>query len=49
MTTQELRDAISNKNVIVGTKRTLKYLKIKRVKLVILANNCPEDIKSDIC
>ena len=48
MTTQELRDAISNKNVIVGTKRTLKYLKIKGVKLVILANNCPEDIKSDI-
>jgi large subunit ribosomal protein L30e len=48
MTTQELRDAITNKNVIIGTKRTIKYLKMKGVKLVILANNCPENIKSDI-
>ena len=48
MTTQELRDAITNKNVIVGTKRTIKYLKMRGVKVVILSNNCPENIKNDI-
>jgi len=48
MTVQELRTALNNKNVIIGTKRTIKYLKIKNVKLVILANNCPENIKKDI-
>ncbi len=48
MTNQELRDAINNKNVIIGTKRTIKYLKIKAVKLIILANNCPENIRNDI-
>ncbi len=48
MTTQELREAINNKNVIIGTKRTLKYLKLKEIKLVMLANNCPENIKRDI-
>ena len=48
MTNQELRDAINNKNVIIGTKRTIKYLKINGVKLVILANNCPENIRNDV-
>lgn len=48
MTTKELKDALDNKNVIVGTKRTIKYLKIEKVKKIILANNCPEDIKKDI-
>jgi large subunit ribosomal protein L30e len=48
MTVQELRTALNNKNVIIGTKRTIKYLKIKNVKLVILANNCSENIKKDI-
>jgi len=48
MTVQELRTALNNKNLIIGTKRTIKYLKIKNVKLVILANNCPENIKKDI-
>lgn len=48
MSMQELKDALSNKNAIIGTKRTIKYLKMKTVKLVILASNCPEDIKNDI-
>ena len=48
MTTEELKNAINNKNVIIGTKETLKYLKMKSIKLVVLADNCPDNIKKDI-
>ena len=48
MTNQELRDALNNKNTIIGTERTIKLLKMKGVKLVILADNCPEEIRSDV-
>jgi large subunit ribosomal protein L30e len=44
----ELRNALNEKKVIIGSKQTMKHLKLKNVKLVIVANNCPENIKKDI-
>ncbi|MFQ6057177.1 MAG: 50S ribosomal protein L30e [Methanosarcinales archaeon] len=48
MTLEELKDALTKNNVIIGSKRTIKYLKTKNVKLVMIASNCPENIKNDI-
>jgi large subunit ribosomal protein L30e len=44
----ELRNALNEKKVIIGSKQSMKNLKLKNVKLVIVANNCPENIKKDI-
>jgi large subunit ribosomal protein L30e len=45
---KELRNALKENKVIIGSKKTIKYLKLGNVKLIILANNCPENIKKDI-
>ena len=46
--TDELRNAVNEKRVIIGSKQTIKNLKLKNIKLVVLASNCPENIKKDI-
>jgi large subunit ribosomal protein L30e len=43
-----LRNAVNEKNIIIGSKQTIKNLKLKKVKLVFIANNCPENLKKDI-
>ena len=45
---EELKEAINKNNAIIGSKRTIKYLKTKELKMVILASNCPENVKRDI-
>jgi large subunit ribosomal protein L30e len=45
---KELKNALKENKVIFGSKRTIKYLKLGNVKLIILANNCPENVKKDI-
>lgn len=44
----ELKNALKEKRVIIGSKQTIKNLKLKNVKFVVIANNCPENIKNDI-
>lgn len=44
----ELRNAIKEKSVIIGTKQTIKNLKLKNVKSIVVANNCPENVRKDI-
>jgi len=46
--TDELRNALNENKVIIGSKQTIKNLRLKNVKLIILASNCPENIKKDI-
>ena len=46
--TEELRNAINENRVIIGTKQAIKNLKLKNAKLVVVANNCPENVKKDI-
>jgi len=48
MLLDQLKNALKEKNVIIGSRRTLKYLKLGNVKLVVIANNCPETIRKDI-
>lgn len=44
----DLRAALGEKKVILGSKRTVKYLKLGKVKKIILSNNCPETVKKDV-
>ena len=34
--------------LVIGSRRTLKYLKLGKLQKVFIAKNAPEDIKSDI-
>lgn len=46
--TEDLRSAIKEKKVILGSNRTIKYLKLGKVKMIVIANNCPEIVKKDL-
>ncbi|MCK4928376.1 MAG: 50S ribosomal protein L30e [Methanosarcinales archaeon] len=41
-----LRSAIQTGNVIVGSKRTQKAVESNQAKAVVLASNCPEDVRN---
>jgi len=45
---EELKNALNENNVIIGSKRSIKYLKLGKVKMIIISNNCPEDLRKDI-
>ncbi|MET1128159.1 MAG: 50S ribosomal protein L30e [Thermoproteota archaeon] len=45
---RELVNALKTGKVILGTRKTLKYLKLGKAKAVIVAANAPPDVKSDI-
>jgi len=34
--------------LVIGSRRTIKYLKLGKVSKVFIAKNAPEDIRSDI-
>ncbi len=43
-----LRLTIETGKIILGAKKTLESLKKGKLKLVILASNCPESIREDV-
>ncbi|RLF24265.1 MAG: 50S ribosomal protein L30e [Thermoprotei archaeon] len=45
---RELRTAMRTGKVVIGSKSTLKALMFGKAKLVIVASNCPRDIREDI-
>ncbi len=45
---EDLRDAVNEKKIIIGSKQTIKNLKLKSIKKVVVASNCPENLKKDI-
>lgn len=47
MSTTELKKALKN-DVIFGTDRVIKRLKLGKLKKVFLAKNCKEDVKEDV-
>lgn len=44
----ELRKLLTEKKLIVGAERTMKYLKLGRLKLVYASRNCAQTIKNDL-
>jgi len=44
----ELKKALKEKDIIFGTKSTIKRLKLGKAKVVLIASNCPSKVKEDI-
>ncbi len=44
----ELRKLISDKKLLVGTKSTIKALKLGKIEEVFLSQNCPAKTREDI-
>ena len=45
---EELKLALKEKGIIIGTERTIKNLKLGKTKKVFLASNCKPEIKESI-
>lgn len=46
--TSEIKKAIEDKKLVIGTKETIKKLKHGEIMKVFLSANCPESVKDDI-
>ncbi|MBI2522974.1 ribosomal L7Ae/L30e/S12e/Gadd45 family protein [Candidatus Woesearchaeota archaeon] len=44
----EIKKLIKAKNIIIGTERTIKSLKLGKVDKVLLSSNCAERVVNDI-
>jgi len=44
----EIRKALKEKKIIIGTENTLKNLKLGKVAKVFLTSNCPDNVKKNI-
>ncbi len=45
---RQIRMAVETGDVVLGSNQTIKLLKLGKPKLVIVAANCPADIREDI-
>jgi large subunit ribosomal protein L30e len=43
-----IQEAIKNKKAIIGYRESVKYLKMNKAELIIIAENSPEKIKKEI-
>jgi large subunit ribosomal protein L30e len=48
MLEEEIKNAIKGKNIIVGYRESIKFIKNNRPKMVIIANNIPEKMRKEI-
>lgn len=48
MLEDEIKSALAQNNILIGTRSVVRALKTSKLKLVIMANNTPERIKSDL-
>ncbi|MFH0752079.1 MAG: ribosomal L7Ae/L30e/S12e/Gadd45 family protein [archaeon] len=44
----ELKKALKEKNLVFGTKATLRNLRQGKAKKIIIASNCPKEIREEI-
>ncbi len=43
-----IQEAVKSKKAIIGYKEAIKYIKLNKPKLIVVANNTPESMKKDI-
>ena len=48
ITLAEIKKMVKSGNIIIGTKRTMKSLKLGKVEKVLLSSNCPAGIEKDV-
>lgn len=44
----EIKKMLKDGNMVVGTERTIKNLKLGKVQKVLVSSNCPARVESDI-
>ncbi len=44
----EIKKMLKSGNIIIGTERTIKNLKLGKVQKVLLSSNCPAGVEEDI-
>lgn len=45
---QKIEKLLKAKQLIIGSERTIKNLKLGKIETIYLAKNCPNNIKADI-
>ena len=48
VTSTQLKKLLKSENVIIGTNRTLKNLKLGKIKKVMVASNCTEKMEKGL-
>ena len=48
LTSTEIKKMLKEKNLVIGTERTIKNLKLGKVDKVVVTSNCPEKVQKDI-
>jgi len=48
MVKKKIQEAFKNKKIIIGYRRSIRFLKFEKPELIVLAKNAPEHIKEDI-
>ena len=46
--TADIKKNLKTKKLVVGTKQTLKNLKLGKLEKVFVTANCPESVKKDV-
>jgi len=44
----DIKKLLKSKNLVIGTQRTMRYLKTGKLSKVYISSNCPAEIKEDI-
>ena len=45
---KEIKKLLKSKDLVIGTERTLKYLRAGNVKKVFVVINCDDDVKNEL-
>ncbi|MAE42958.1 50S ribosomal protein L30 [Candidatus Woesearchaeota archaeon] len=48
ITSTEIKKLVKTKNLVIGTEKTIKNLKLGKVEKVIVSSNCPERVFNDL-
>jgi len=48
VTSTEIKKLLKSKNLVIGTEKTLKQLKLGKIDTVILSSNCPDKVAQDL-
>lgn len=44
----DIKKILKSKSLVIGTGRTVKYLKTGKLSKVYVSSNCPDEIKNDL-
>ena len=48
LTSTQIKKLIKTKNLVIGTERTIKNLKLGRVEKIIISSNCTESVINNL-